>query len=74
MEFEEQRDRLNRLNVPYVCLLGNHELSCYGKEVFNTNLSAMRIFRLQLGDTHFICLNTNALEFDYSEAVPNLCF
>lgn len=73
MEFEEQRDRLNRLNVPYVCLLGNHDCLATGKEVFNT-IFGNENFSFTAGDTHFICLNTNALEFDYSEAVPNLLF
>lgn len=36
MEFEKQRDILNRLSVPYVCLLGNHDCLATGKEVFNT--------------------------------------
>lgn len=47
MEFEKQRDILNRLNVPYVCLLGNHDCLATGKEVFNTIL-AMRTFPLPL--------------------------
>lgn len=48
MEFEKQRDILNRLNVPYVCLLGNHDCLATGKEVFNTIFWRCRTFPLPL--------------------------
>ena len=35
LEFEKQRDILNRLSVPYVCILGNHDCLATGEEVFN---------------------------------------
>lgn len=70
LEFELQRDILNKLNVPYVCLLGNHDCLATGEEVFLT-VFGERDFSFNAGNTHFLCLNTNALEFDYSEAVPD---
>ena len=73
MEFEKQRDILNRLNVPYVCLLGNHDCLATGKEVFNT-IFGDENFSFTAGNVRFVCLNTNALEFDYSEAVPDFSF
>lgn len=73
MEFEKQRDILNRLSVPYVCLLGNHDCLATGKEVFNT-IFGDENFAFTAGNVRFVCLNTNALEFDYSEAVPDFSF
>lgn len=73
MEFQKQRDILNHLNVPYVCLLGNHDCLATGKEVFNC-IFGDENFSFTAGNVHFVCLNTNALEFDYSEAVPDLSF
>lgn len=73
LEFEKQRDILNRLNVPYVCLLGNHDCLATGKEVFNI-IFGEEDFAFTYGNTRFICLNTNALEFDYTDAVPDFTF
>lgn len=73
LEFEKQRDILNRLSVPYVCLLGNHDCLATGKEVFNI-VFGKENFAFTAGNVRFICLNTNALEFDYTEAVPDFSF
>lgn len=73
LEFEKQRDILNRLTVPYVCLLGNHDCLATGKEVFNL-VFGKENYAFTAGDIRFICLNTNALEFDYTEAVPDFTF
>lgn len=73
LEFELQRDILNKLQVPYVCLLGNHDCLATGEKVFLA-VFGERNFSFNAGDTHFVCLNTNALEFDYSEAVPDFSY
>lgn len=73
LEFEKQRDILNRLSVPYVCLLGNHDCLATGKEVFN-KIFGQENFAFTAGNVRFICLNTNALEFDYTEAIPDFSF
>lgn len=72
-EFERQRDILNRLNVPYLVLLGNHDCLATGEEIFRTIFGSFN-FAFTAGDVRFICLNTNALEFDLREAVPNFEF
>lgn len=73
LEFEKQRDILNHLNVPYVCLLGNHDCLATGKDVFNI-VFGQENFSFNAGTVHIVCLNTNALEFDYSTAVPDFSF
>lgn len=72
-EFLWQRDILNELKVPYVVLLGNHDCLGGGKEVF-TKVFGNPNFSFKAGHTKFICLNTNALEFDYSNPIPNFDF
>ena len=57
LEFEKQRDILNGLSVPYVCLLGNHDCLATGKEVFN-RIFGEENFSFTAGDVLFICLNT----------------
>ncbi len=73
LEFEKQRDILNTLNVPYVALLGNHDCLATGKDVYN-RIFGPENFAFTAGKVRFVCLNTNALEFDYSEAVPDLAY
>ena len=73
MEFEQQRDILNKLNVPYVCLLGNHDCLATGQSVFAT-IFGEENFAFTAGNVRFICLNTNALEYDYSHMVPDFAF
>lgn len=72
-EFLWMRDIMNRLSVPYVVLLGNHDCLANGEEVFRKVFGDPN-FSFLAGDTKFVCLNTNALEFDYSRPVPDFNF
>ncbi len=72
-EFLWQRDILNKLKVPYVVLLGNHDCLANGIEVFR-KVFGEENFSFIAGRTKFVCLNTNALEFDYSLPVPDFQF
>lgn len=72
-EFLWQRDILVKLNVPYVCVIGNHDCLATGVETYESLYGALN-FAFTAGDVRFICLNTNALEFDYSKPVPDFNF
>ncbi|MDL2291610.1 metallophosphoesterase, partial [Bacteroides sp. OttesenSCG-928-F21] len=72
-EFLWQRDLMNRLKVPYVVLLGNHDCLANGNEVFQKVFGDYN-FSFMAGNHKFICLNTNAIEFDYSMPVPDFEF
>lgn len=72
-EFIWMRDIMNGLNVPYVVLLGNHDCLANGEEIFRT-IFGKENFSFMAGHTKFVCLNTNALEFDYSHPVPDFQF
>lgn len=72
-EFLWQRDILNRLTVPYVCIIGNHDCLATGVEAFRTIFGDLN-FSFVAGNVKFLCLNTNALEFDHSTAVPDMSF
>ena len=72
-EFEMQRDILNALDLPYICLLGNHDCLGTGREVFREVFGEFD-FAFTAGNIRFVCLNTNALEFDDGDAVPNIDF
>lgn len=72
-EFLMQRDIMNGLKVPYVVLIGNHDCLGTGEETYKAVFGATN-FSFIAGNVKFVCLNTNALEYDYSEPVPDFNF
>lgn len=72
-EFEMQRDILDGLDVPYVCLLGNHDCLGTGYKIFQEVFGNLNT-AFTAGNVRFVCLNTNSLEFSATDAVPNFCF
>ena len=58
---------------PYVVLIGNHDCLGTGAETYKAVFGPTN-FSFIAGNVKFICLNTNALEYDYSEPVPNFTF
>ncbi|NPD91248.1 metallophosphoesterase family protein [Xylanibacter muris] len=72
-EFIWQRKRLAKLRMPYVALIGNHDFLGTGNEVYSV-MYGNTDFSFIAGRIKFICLNTNATEYDYLAAVPNFDF
>lgn len=72
-EYEWMERELQKLSAPYVCLLGNHDCLGTGPDVFR-RVYGEPDFSFHAGDTHFLCLNTNAFEYDYSTAIPDFSF
>ena len=72
-EFEWSRDILNELNYPYVALIGNHDFLGTGDQTYETMYGPLD-FSFIAGRVKFLCLNTNATEYDYMAAVPNFDF
>ena len=72
-EFIWQRDMLNKLKIPYVVLIGNHDCLATGKYVYQ-KIFGEKNFSFTAGNVKFICLNTNALEYDYSYPIPDFNF
>jgi len=69
-EYTWIHDLMKNLTVPYVALIGNHDVLGHGKDVYQKIYGDFN-FSFVFRKTRFICLNTNALEFDYSTAVPD---
>ncbi len=72
-EFEWSRDILQQLNCPYVALIGNHDFLGTGDQTYNVMYGQMD-FSFIAGRVKFICLDTNATEYDYLAAIPNFDF
>ena len=72
-EFILQRDIMLGFHMPWVALLGNHDCLGTGEDVFQT-IWGKPNFHFQAGNVLFVCLNTNSLEYDYSEPVPDFSY
>lgn len=72
-EFQWQRDIMNGLNVPYVVIIGNHDCLGTGEESYKAIFGPTN-FAFIAGNVKFVCLNTNALEYNYSEPIPDFTF
>lgn len=72
-EFMWCRDILEKARIPYFAVIGNHDCLGNGEDSF-TYIYGRKNFSFNVAGVHFLCLNTNALEYDYSEPVPDLDF
>lgn len=63
-------DIMTKLKVPYVAIIGNHDILGHGKEVYKSIYGDYN-FSFIYNQTKFLFLNTNALEFDYSTPIPD---
>jgi len=72
-EFLMQRDLLEKSTKPYVVLIGNHDLLANGEEIFEKVFGSPN-FSFIAGKTKFLGMNTNALESNYANPVPNFSF
>ena len=57
-------------DYPFVALIGNHDFLGTGDQTYEVMYGAFN-FSFIAGRVKFICLNTNATEYDYMAAVPN---
>ncbi len=73
-EFQWTRDHLQKLRgLPFVALLGNHDCLGTGNQSYQ-KIFGNPDFSFIAGKVKFVCLNTNAIEFDSSRPVPNFDF
>ena len=72
-EFVWSRDILSGMHVPHVVLIGNHDFLGTGNQTYSLMYGAMD-FSFIAARVKFVCLNTNATEYDYMAAVPNFDF
>jgi len=72
-EFIWCRDIFETVGIPYVAIIGNHDCLGNGKDTFEYIFGKSN-YSFNIGRTHFLCLNTNALEYDHSNPTPNLDF
>ena len=69
-EFIMQRDILLGLNIPCMAILGNHDCLGTGEDAYKV-IWGKPNFHFCAGNVLFICLNTNCMEYDYTEPIPD---
>ena len=72
-EFIWARDFMEEAGIPYITVIGNHDCLGNGNDTFDY-IFGPENFSFNIGPVHFLCLNTIALEYDYSRPVPDLDF
>lgn len=72
-EFMWCRDAMESTDIPFVTILGNHDCLGNGEDTYEY-IFGPKNYAFTVAGVHFVCLNTIALEYDYSEPVPDLNF
>lgn len=69
-EYKWSRDILMDLKFPFVALVGNHDFLGTGDQTYEVMYGDMN-FSFIAGRVKFLCINTNATEYDYLAAIPD---
>lgn len=64
-------EKLRRLKVPYLTVIGNHDLVGNGREAYQHIFGALD-YSFVYGDTKFILLDTNGREYNFDGTAPNM--
>jgi len=72
-EFMWCRDAMGESGLPFVTVIGNHDCLGNGEDNYEW-IFGTKNYSFTVAGVHFVCLNTVALEYDYSEPVPDLNF
>ncbi|MBX0291798.1 metallophosphoesterase [Hymenobacter sp. HSC-4F20] len=72
-EFRWVNQRLQRLRVPYLTVIGNHDVVGNGRAVYQQVYGPLNYSFLYKG-TRFVCLDTNGREYGFGRQVPDLAW
>ncbi|MCC3156186.1 metallophosphoesterase [Hymenobacter sp. 15J16-1T3B] len=64
-------DRLKHLNVPYLTVIGNHDLVANGREAYQQVYGPLN-YSFEYGSTRFVFVDTNGREYGFNGRVPNV--
>jgi Icc protein len=70
-EFEWITNIFNRLRMPYVSIVGNHDLVGNGVEMFKHTFGPLD-FTFEYDSVRFVCHNTNSREYGFNGSVPDI--
>ena len=64
-------EKLRRLSVPYLTVVGNHDLVGNGREAYQHIFGPLD-YTFMYGDTKFTLLDTNGREYNFNGQIPNM--
>jgi 3',5'-cyclic AMP phosphodiesterase CpdA len=64
-------EKLRRLNVPYVTVVGNHDLVGNGRTTYQHIFGPLN-YSFVYGDTKFIMVDTNSREYNFNGRIPDV--
>jgi 3',5'-cyclic-AMP phosphodiesterase len=70
-EYEWIHDIMKRLTIPYVAVIGNHDLSGNGEEIYEKMYGPTNQ-TFTLNRHKFIIMNTNGREYHFNKKVPDI--
>ncbi len=71
LEFNGIYKIFDQLHVPFVTVIGNHDLVANGKDVYQRMYGPLN-FSFIYGGVKFICHDTNGREYNFNQSTPNL--
>ena len=70
-EYKWINRELSRLNIPYLAVIGNHDMLANGSLLYKQMFGAEN-FSFHYGETKFICLNSSSREKGFDGSLPDL--
>ena len=70
-EFQWIHRGLSKLSMPYIAVIGNHDMLANGRNVYQ-QMFGPEDFTFSSNGNKFICLNTNSEEVGYNGSLPNI--
>jgi len=64
-------DRLSKLNIPYVTVVGNHDHVGNGRAAYQRIFGPLN-YSFVYGDTKFILIDTNSREYNFNGRIPDV--
>ena len=71
-EFKWIETYYSKLKVPYLAVIGNHDHSANGVDVYQRMYSEQLDFSFIYLGVKFVCHNTNSREYNFNGTIPNL--
>jgi 3',5'-cyclic-AMP phosphodiesterase len=70
-EFLWVQERLEKLHIPHICIIGNHDLTSNGSDIY-TEMFGPKNFTFTYKNYKFLCHDDNSRAYNYQGNVPDL--
>lgn len=73
LEFNGVFKIYDRLNIPFISIIGNHDLVANGLDVYKRMFGPLN-FTFYYGDLKFVCHDTNGREYNFDGSTPDMAW